>query len=129
MLLKIGVEITAVMLSQQSQQPPYDFREAKHHVISHSGQTWPYFVLRDKNALSHLVSVFEATPDEHHYITQCGFDIFLHEVDEEVICFFAYGIFFAAISLTSRCTAWRAIFSLWRVSHVGCPLEYAPLSN
>jgi hypothetical protein len=129
LLLKIGVEITAPLLSHQSQRPAYDFREAKNHVISDSSQTWPYFVLRDRNATPHLVSVFAAAQQEHDYITQCGFDIFLHEVDDEPIMFFGYGAFFAAISLSSRSTAWREVLVLWGASHVGCPLEYAGLSG
>lgn len=129
LLLKIGVEVTAPMLCKRSQRPAYDLLAAKNHVISDSNQTWPYFVLRDRNATSHLVSVFSATEEEHVYISQCGFDIFLHEVDDELILFFGYGTFFAAISLTSRCTAWREVLKMWSASHVGCPIEYAQLSG
>jgi hypothetical protein len=86
-------------------------------------------VLRDCKATSHLVSVFAATPDEHQYISDCGFDIFLHEVDNAPVLFFSYGSFFAAICLSSRSTAWRELLVTWGVSHVGCPYEYAHLSG
>jgi hypothetical protein len=129
LLLKIGVEITAPLLLQQGQQPAYDLREAKQHLISNCAQPWPYFVLRDRKAIPHLVSVFAATPQEHGYISECGFDIFLHEVDNQPIMFFGYEAFFAAIGLGSRSTAWRDVLVNWGASHVGCPAEYAQLSG
>jgi hypothetical protein len=127
LLLKIGVEITAPLLLQQGQEPTYDLREAKKHLVSRSNQSWPYFVLRDRNATPHLVSVFVTTPEEYRYICECGFDIFLHDVDNQLIMFFGYGYFFAGICLTSRATGWRDVLVGWGASHVGCPLEYAHL--
>lgn len=129
LLLKIGVEIAAPLLLQQGPEATYDLREAKKHLISSSSQSWPYFVLRDRNATTHLVSVFAATVEEHRYIRECGFDIFLHDVDNQPIMFFGYGAFFAAISLASRATGWRDALVDWGASHVGCPIEYAHLSD
>jgi hypothetical protein len=68
-------------------------------------------------------------PDEHEYMKSCGFDVFLHEVDDQPILFFRYGHFFSAICLSSRHTDWREILIEWKTSHVGCPIDYAYLQG
>ena len=127
MLLKIGIEVTAPLLLQNNQVPIYDLRKAKEHLITSSTQPWPYFVLLDRKAIPHLVSVFSATPEHHDYICECGFDIFIHDVNDQLILFFAYGAFFAAISLSLPATDWREVLISWGVPHVGCPIACANL--
>lgn len=127
LLLKIGIEISAPLADLRDQKIFYDFKRAKEYLVSCSEQPWPYFVLLDKNAVSHLVSVFSELPDEHAMIRESGFDIFLHEIDGKPILFFCYGAFFVAICLTSPDTDWRSILLEWRASHVGCPIQYAHL--
>jgi hypothetical protein len=127
LLLKIGIEIVSPMLRVRGKTLLYDLSEAKRYLVTGDGLPWPYFVLRDCTVVPHLTSVFSSVREEHEYIRKCGFDAFLHEVDGQPVLFFAYGSFFAAISLSSRNTAWRSILVEWGASHVGCPAEYAQL--
>lgn len=127
LLLKIGVEILYPVLHARDEPTIYDLSEAKQYILTGDGAAWPYFVLLDGKATLHLVSVFASCREEHEYIRGSGFDIFLHEVDDKPILFFGFGAFFAAISLSSRETAWRAILVEWNTAHVGCPAEYSDL--
>ncbi len=129
LLLKIGVEVLTPLMSHRDSKTIYDLKKAKKHLIESISQPWPYFILRDFNAIPHLVSVFESTPEDHCYINNIGFDIFLHEIDTQPVLFFYYGAFFAAIALNSPSTDWREALLQWGVSHVGCPAEFAHLSK
>lgn len=104
-----------------------DFRQARDVILGLTNSPWPYFVLLDGNVPSKMISVFESTPAEHEYIEACGFDLFLHEIDEHKILVFKYGQFAAAISLVSRDTSWISIFQTWKVSYVGCPAPFQHL--
>ena len=128
LLLKIGVEIMVPSLEEW----PKDFnrfRDARSHVVQTGGGPWPYFVLRSESVDARLVSVLSSLPVEHEYIQSCGFDVFLHQVDDEVILFFRYGEFRAGICLSSRNTNWRQVLVDWGVPHVGCPVEFSEESD
>ena len=127
LLLKVGVEILEPVSQSRTLGPQFDLQKAKQHILGIDQQLWPYFVLRSDTAEKHLVSVFNDLPDVHSYILSCGFDIFLHQVDDEIILFFNYGHFKAATSLTTRATDWRTILVKWNVPHVGCPAEFQDL--
>ncbi len=126
-LLKIGIEILSPLLKNGGERSSYDLQQAKKYLVTGAGEPWPYFLLRDRNATAHLVSVFDASPQDHEYVNLCGFDIFLHEIDDQPIVFLGYGAFFGALCLTSRDTGWRDVLVQWGASHVGCPSEYAQL--
>jgi len=128
LLLKIGVEIITPILIAPESTMNYDLSDAKKHLLGKTSEVWPYFLLRDASVENRLVSVLSCVPEEHEYIRSLGFDIFLHEVNDEPILFFIYGEFRGAICLTSRNTKWREILLEWKVPHVGCPLVYADLS-
>jgi hypothetical protein len=100
---------------------------AKRHILDIEKEPWPYFVLLSNSAEEYLVSVFKELPDVHSYIRSCGFDIFFHLIDDEIILFFNYGNFRAAIGLTTRATDWRDVLIRWGVPHVGCPAEFKGL--
>lgn len=124
LLLKIGIEIMAPCRS--SRPPELDpFRAAKEHVIRIDEEPWPYFVIRSECVDVRLTSALAAVPSAHEYVRSLGFDVFLHEVDDEVVFFFRYGDFRAGISLSSRETKWRQALVDWDVPHVGCPREFA----
>ena len=125
LLLKIGVEIIGPVLIAPESAMNYDLSAAKKHLLAETSEAWPYFVLRDASIEDRLVSVLSCVPEEHEYIRSLGFDIFLHDVNEQAILFFTYGEFRAGISLTSRDTRWREVLLDWKVSHVGCPAVYA----
>lgn len=124
LLLKIGVEILEPVTQTEALGLQFDLRAAKRHILGTDQKPWPYFVLRSEAAEKHLVSIFTQLPDIHSYILSCGFDIFLHQVNDHIILFFNYGHFKAATSLISRSTDWRTILIEWRVPHVGCPAEF-----
>lgn len=128
LILKIGIEIISPFLQNRKVKPLYNIEDAKRYLITGEGASWPYFLLRDRNATKHLISVFESVPDVHEYIIHCGFDIFLHEVDNNPIIFFGYGAFFAAMCLSTREVEWRDILIQWNASHVGCPNDFEHLS-
>lgn len=125
LLLKIGVEVLSPLLHASGTQLLYDISSAKQYLVSGGGPNWPYFVLLDNKAKSHLTSVLADCDEEREYMRSCGFDIFLHEIDGYPVLFFSYGAFFAGISLKSRDTSWRKVLVDWTVSHIGCPVEYA----
>lgn len=125
LLLKIGVEIISPVLITPKSTMNYDLSAAKKHLLADVSEAWPYFVLRDASIENRLVSVLSCVPDEREYIRSLGFDIFLHDVNEQAILFFTYGEFRAGICLTSRDTKWRELLLDWKVSHVGCPAIYA----
>lgn len=125
LLLKMGVELLTVR--DVGQGTERDRRVAKSVVLGNDTLPWPYFVLRDKQSLLRLTSVFEAAPDSREYIQSLGFDLYLHEVEDHEILFFQYGAFLAAISLTCRSTDWIAVFKKWGAPYVGCPNEFAHL--
>lgn len=127
LLLKMGIEIMAPYLAEN----PEGFnksRLATQHVLGVDSSPWPYFLLRTGDADNRLISVLASQPEEHEYILTCGFDVFLHQVEEDFVFFFRYGEFRAGICLSSRQTNWRQIFIEWGVPYVGCPIEFAELN-
>lgn len=128
LLLKMGLEIMAPSLGGR-EGILEEFQEVTNHVVQSSCASWPYFVIRSESIDKHLVSVLTSVPEEHEYVESCGFDMFLHQVDDEVIFFFRYGKFRAGICLSSRKTKWRQMLVDWDVPHVGCPVEHAELST
>ncbi len=125
LLLKMGVEIMAP--SQPSGS--WAFQSASQHVLGLERTPWPYFVIRSDAVDHHLVSVLASLPEEHEYALYCGFDVFLHHVQDEVVFFFRYGNFRAGICLSSRQTSWRQLLVDWHVPHVGCPVEFSKQSS
>jgi hypothetical protein len=127
-LLKIGVELLAVSgIASNSVITLNELQQARDAILGLSKKPWPYFVLLDGQVPSAMVSVFTSTPEEHAYIQGCGFDLFLHEVEEHKILAFKYGLFAAAISLVSRDTNWVSIFQIWKTRYVGCPAHFQAL--
>jgi hypothetical protein len=127
LLLKIGVELLGVW--SEFSGIGRDFSAAQAVILGKDIEPWPYFVLRSDHPPRQLVSVFASTPDEHQYIQSCGFDVFLHEIEEHGVVLFQYGHFLAAASTTSRSTQWASVFSDWKTSFVGCPIEFSRLSG
>ena len=124
LLLKIGIEITAIALQAGHPDIQGNFSEAKKHILSLDQELWPYFLIRSSGIERYVTSIFKNSPQEHNYIRSCGFDIFLHLAENEVIMFFSYGCFCAGISLTSRGTNWRVLLQEWNISYVGCPIQF-----
>jgi len=127
LLLKVGVEILEPVFHSGTHEFQCDLQAAKRHVLDIDQRLWPYFVLRSDAAEKHLVSIFDNLPNVHSYILSCGFDIFLHQVEDELILFFNYGHFKAATALTTQSTDWRQVLVEWDVPHVGCPAEFQDL--
>jgi hypothetical protein len=125
LLLKIGVELLSV--HDRGLRSTRDYCTAKEVILGIDVNPWPYFVLRDRRCLKQLTSVFEAIQEAREYVQSLGFDLYLHEIQDEEILFFQYGEFVAATSITSRCADWTEIFDHWKVSYVGCPHEYSHL--
>lgn len=124
LLLKMGVEIMAPYVLGNP-EVANGLQLAKNHVLVAEDSPWPYFVMRSKTVDHRLVSVLAEVPEEHEYVLSCGFDIFLHQVEEEIVFFFRYGAFRAGICLSSRETDWRQMLVEWGVPHVGCPVEFS----
>lgn len=126
-LLKIGVELFGVAQRTQGKKPR-DLLAAQSHILGKTEESWPYFLLLCDTPPGSLVSVMQCVPEDHDYIRSCGFDIFLHEIDEHVIVVFHYGNFLGASSITSRDTEWIHQLRAWKVPFVGCPIEFANLN-
>lgn len=124
LLLKIGVEIMAPCVVENPDRFN-GFRAARNHVVQTEKAPWPYFVIRSESIDARLVSVLASLPAEHEYVQSCDFDVFLHQVEDEVVLFFRYGEFRAGICLSSRETYWRQVLVDWGVPHVGCPVEFS----
>jgi hypothetical protein len=124
LLLKMGLEITAVGQFYGKIELKRDFNEAKKYVLGEDNNVWPYFVLMSPKVENKLTSILQAFPQEHKYIRNLGLDLFIHQVESEIIFFFIYGSFYAGISLTTRDTDWRSVFIEWGIPYVGCPKEY-----
>ena len=126
LLLKMGIEFLAVLI--RAGRALYECKEAREYVLGRDDVAWPYFILRSRSVLGHLTSVVAAFPEVHDYIRSCGFDVFLHSVDEEPVFVFTYGHFLAAIGLNSREAGWTSALKEWDCPFVGCPAEYQGLS-
>lgn len=124
-LLKVGVEIGEVGRRAEQTDLQLDFSHATKHVMGKDKNAWPYFVLTTSGVESHLVSVFAELEQVHDYVRSCGFDIFLHRVEDDIVLFLMYGSFWAGIALNTQDIEWTKILREWKVSCVGCPAEYA----
>jgi len=124
LLLKIGVEIMAPSLVGNTERFN-KFRLARNHVVEAEEAPWPYFLIRSESVDARLVSVLASLPAVHEYVQSRGFDVFLHQIEDEVVLFFRYGQFRAGICLSSRETVWRQVLLDWGVPHVGCPVEFS----
>lgn len=127
LLLKIGIEIMSPRSICDSKTLNKIYL-AKQHVLGKNKFLWPYFLIRGDEIEKKLLSVFVSTPIEHKYILSCGFDIFLHQIGEDIVVFFCYGEFRAGICLSSISTNWTQTLKEWKVSYIGCPVEFAELS-
>jgi len=127
LLLKMGIEIMVPCLVGYPENLN-KIRLATQHVIGTDHSPWPYFLMRTDGADKRLVSVLASLPEEHGYILASGFDVFLHQVEEDYVFFFRYGEFRAGICLSSRQTNWRQILIEWGVPYIGCPIEFAELN-
>jgi hypothetical protein len=74
LLLKMGIELLAVVMSAESQETRWNLSEAKDCVLGRSSAPWPYFLLRSPEVVCHFTSILAGCPDEHEYIRSCGFD-------------------------------------------------------
>ncbi|WP_373005075.1 HNH endonuclease [Sulfurimonas sp.] len=128
LLLKIGVEILSKAYYKESFLIN-KLSEAKKHIIKDDSAIWPYFVIRNNKIHEHIISIFESFPEKHKYITSLGIDIFLQDVDDDIILFFFYGNFKVGISLTSRAINWLQVLDYWRIAYVGCPIEFKNYSS
>lgn len=124
-LLKIGVEVAEVGRRASHAELQGDFSDASKYVRGKDVSSWPYFVLRSGNVERHLTSVFSELAEVHDYVRTCGFDIFLHKIEDDVVLFFRYGSFWAGLALNTREIGWTAVLRKWKVAYVGCPVEYA----
>lgn len=123
LLLKIGVELLAVW--SEFSGSTWNCSAARAFILGKETEPWPYFVLSSNRLPHQLVSVLSSTPHEHRHIRKCGFDVFLHQVEEHALLFFLYGHFLGAASTTSRNTGWASIFSEWNTSFVLCPADFS----
>jgi len=128
LLLKMGIEIMAPCTAGSS-CVHRSFSLAKQYVIGADDSPWPYFVLKSEELDRRLVSVLTSVPAAHEYALSCNFDVFLHQVEEDVVFFFRYGHFRAGISLSSREPRWRQVLVEWGIPHVGCPLMFSEESD
>lgn len=124
LLIKMGIEIASVGAFFGKTELNRDYSEAKRFVIGIDKNIWPYFMILSPNIEKKLISIFQVTPKEHAYIRNLGFDLYLHEIESDIVLFFNYGCFMAGISLTSRNTDWRNTLIEWGIHFVGCPREY-----
>ena len=124
LLLKIGVELSTVASQAGHIDMQMGFLEAKKYVLKVSQEPWPYFVLRSGSTSEHLISIFSEVPEVHEYVRSCGFDVYLHLVESDVVLFFSYGHFRAGIALNTRKTDWKLVLQQWKISYVGCPLGF-----
>lgn len=127
LLLKMGVEFSEVAKRAGHQDIQHSFEDAKRYVLNLDNRPWPYVILRSGDILNHIVSVFEECADEHEYIRSCGFDVFLHLINNEIVLFFQYGHFWSGMSLTSRNTTWTEQLEEWHLPYVGCPKRFESL--
>lgn len=123
LLLKMGVEISAVGAFYDKKELKRDYSEAKRFVLGVDKTIWPYFVIISPSIEKGLVNIFQALSKEHSYARNLGFDLYLHQIESEIVLFFIYGHFIAGISLTSRNTEWRNSLVEWGIHFVGCPSE------
>ena len=126
LLLKIGIEICVPASQCGHPDLQGDFTEAKDYVLGKDEKAWPYFILRSQIE-KYVTSAFAVLLDEHEYIVSCGFDIFFHLLDEDVVMFFKYSAFLAGISLSDRNTNWKALLHEWKIPYIGCPSEFKEL--
>lgn len=127
LLLKIGVELFSIMARASGQD--IDLDQARAFVLGRSLAPWPYFVLRGAGPPTQVVSVLNVAPSEHEYIKSCGFDLFLHQIDQDVVVMFQFGHFVGASCITSRDTKWIQVLRDWGTPFVGCPIEFAGLNG
>jgi hypothetical protein len=124
LLLKIGLEVTAVASQAMHPDLQRDFFEAKSYVLGLCKDPWPYLLIRTSGIESHLKSILENFPQEHDYIRSLGFDIYIHMIEGEIIIFFCYGYFSAGISLSNRSITCKKLLQEWKISYVGCPVQF-----
>jgi hypothetical protein len=81
LLLKMGIELLSLyQYYDEGNKAALDLFDARQFVIGSQDHAWPYFVIRTSAPPVELVSIMHDLPDEHTYIKNCGFDLFLHEV-------------------------------------------------
>jgi hypothetical protein len=122
LLLKIGLEIYITCCKNDE-----IFSAAINYILGKNNIPWPYFVIIDDITEKYFVSMFKEMPEDHEYIKSLGFDIYFHEINDEICLIFSYGHFHAIISLTSRATEYCHFFSTNNIKFVGCPKEYSTL--
>jgi hypothetical protein len=121
LLLKIGNE--AISIYDLFNTGKIQHRASLDILLGTNTTTWPYFILREKQ-IDNLVSIFIENKEVREYCRSIGFDVYLHQIENEEVVFFEYGSFFAATSLTSCNVTWVEIFKQWRVPFVGCPIKF-----
>jgi hypothetical protein len=121
MLLKIGVEIFVASGLASRQSDANMLKSAKEHIIRAESEPWPYFLIRDDFSKLNLVSLFYEAPEVHDYLKTLGFDLFFHSIEDNVILFFSFGDFRAALSITSRTLILREYLNEKGLSAVPCP--------
>lgn len=124
LLLKIGIELLAIVGRVSASDALRYSSSARAFVLGIDQEPWPYAVLTDGKVPLKMCSVFAATPEEHQYVLSCGFDLFLHEIEEHKILALQYGHFAAAVSICSRKLNWISILKLWNAPYVCCPVEF-----
>jgi hypothetical protein len=122
LLLKIGLEIYITCKNSDEK-----FNNAINYILGKDDIPWPYFVIIDSTMQKYFVSMFKELPEDHEYIKSLGFDIFFHEIDDEICLIFSYGHFCSIISLTSRATGYCHFLEEKNIKYIGCPKEYSSI--
>jgi hypothetical protein len=80
MLLKIGVELSAVGKHLGEGDFMFDPEKAVDFLLGKNKIPWPYFMPQDFIDVSSKVkSAFTDFPDIHEDVSECGFDVFFHK--------------------------------------------------
>lgn len=125
LLLKMGIEVFGVVRHFRGYESVLPTSDAAKYVLdAERDGLWPYVTLIH-GVPRQMVSILVGSPDEHQYIRESGFDLFLHEMDTDVVFAFEYLNFAAAISITSHNLEWAQTLVSWDVPFVGCPAEYS----
>jgi len=127
-LLKMGIELVSVHSWTSTGRFPDCLDDAKTFALKGEGLDWPMMILADVTIESRLRSLLLQDQMAWREARACSFDLFLHEIDSELVFFFRYGSFIYAVPLRERSTSWTKQLEQWGARFLAAPGPYAALS-
>jgi hypothetical protein len=117
LLLKIGLELCAIKYISQFDSM---FKPSINILFNKGNDIWKYLLITNGDITSKTKNLFGVDKKAVEELKGQNIELCLHEFDDEIILFFKYGYFFAAVNLSSTSLEYKNEIEKWGCEVIIC---------